>query len=92
LHRLVVDTDVTGEDGIDHVRRCRQLGDRLAFGIAAGAVDRVDGDRLETKLLGGFTSVAPPARSSSTLSRRALMSVRARLSASSRLICGATSS
>ena len=54
MQRVVVDADIAGESGGDHVRLLRQIGDRLAVGRTAGAVDRVDGDGLEPELLGGL--------------------------------------
>ena len=42
FERIVVDADVGGERGVDDCRRHRKFVDRLAVGVAAGAVDRVD--------------------------------------------------
>ena len=48
--RVVVDADVGGKGGVNHFRGVGKIGDRIAGGIAAGAVD-VEGRHRELRLL-----------------------------------------
>src|SRR5712672_965698 len=51
LDRIVVDADVAGEGLRNQVEAARNIGDRLAIGGTAGAIDCLDRDRGQSELL-----------------------------------------
>ncbi len=54
LDRIVIDADIGSECGADDIAGMGQAGDDLAGRIAAGAIDRIEGDAAEA------SAFAPP--------------------------------